>query len=60
MDENAAQQRAGAVGSEMAEALITKIGEAVTGFPGTVEQRSAIASLIAEGCEKLSDELLGV
>lgn len=55
----AAQQRAGAVGTEMAAKLVEKIGEAVTGFPPSQEgQQSAIASLIAEGVEQLADSLL--
>jgi hypothetical protein len=58
MSNDAGQERAGAIGAEMAEKMIEKIGESVTGFPGSAGQRSAIASLIAEGCERLADDLL--
>lgn len=62
----AAQERAGPIGAKMAEDMVSKLTGAIDGFPAVAsgettadEQRSAIASLVAEGMETYSDDVLG-
>jgi hypothetical protein len=61
MEPSPAEERAGEIGTGMANQMVAKIRETVDGFPASdPEQKSAIASLVAEGCEKYADELLGI
>jgi hypothetical protein len=56
---SAAEERAGEVGVEMAKGMVEKLTIAIDGFPAASPvQKSAIASLVAEGMENYSDEAL--
>lgn len=59
MKPTAAEERAGPIGTKMAKDIGAKLRGAIDGFPASnPEQKSAIASLVAEDMEKFSDELL--
>ena len=55
-----AEETAGETGVLIANRMAAKVEDVIDGFPAsTVEQRAAIAGLIAEKMENLRDRLLG-